>query len=95
MDFLVIMLAVLGIILLGALIVLIVRLNVTLTKMDALIDDVQNKMNTVNKAFEVVDKVSNSISLVNDRMVEAIVSIIAKLFHSRKKKTQEEEKEEF
>ena len=95
MDFLVYMLAILGIILLVALIVLIIRLNFTLSKIDMIIDDFQGKLNRVNKAIETVDRFSNSLSLVNDRMVDAIASVISKIFSFRKKKVEKEEEEEF
>jgi uncharacterized protein YoxC len=89
------MLAILGIILLVALIVLIIRLNFTLSKIDMIIDDFQGKLNRVNKAIETVDRFSNSLSLVNDRMVDAIASVISKIFSFRKKKVEKEEEEEF
>jgi len=95
MDFLVYMLAILGIILLVALIVLIIRLNFTLSKIDMIIDDFQGKLNRVNKAIETVDRFSNSLSLVNDRMVDAVASVISKIFSFRKKKVEKEEEEEF
>ena len=93
MDFLLIMLTILGIIFLVVLIILFVRLNFTISKVDVLLDDLQKKMNTVNHAFEVVDKVTDSISLVNDRMVDAIVGAISKLFAWRKNKKEREEEE--
>ena len=95
MDFLVYMLAILGIILLVALIVLIIRLNFTLSKIDMIIDDFQGKLNRVNKAIETVDRFSNSLSLVNDRMVDAVASLVSKIFSFRKKKVEKEEEEEF
>jgi len=95
MDFLVYMLAVLGIILLVALIVLIIRLNFTLSRIDMIIDDFQGKLNRVNKAIETVDRFTSSISLVNDRMIDAVASVISKIFSFRKKKVEKEEEEEF
>ena len=65
MDYLLIMLVIFGIILLISLIILIVRLNFTISKIDNLLDDMTKKLNTVNHAFEVVDKVTDSISLIN------------------------------
>ena len=95
MDFLVYMLAILGIILLVALIVSIIRLNFTLSKIDMIIDDFQGKLNRVNKAIETVDRFTNSLSLVNDRMVDAVASLVSKIFSFRKKKVEKEEEEEF
>ena len=78
-----------------SLIILIVRLNFTISKIDSLLDDIAKKLNTVNHAFEVVDKVTDSISLINDRVVDIIATFIASLFAKRKNKKEESEEEEF
>ncbi len=91
MEFLLILLAIFGIILLITLIILCVRLNFTMNKIDYLLDDITKKMNSVNHVFDVVDKVSNSVSLVNDRFFDMAMSFIANLFSKRKKKEKEEE----
>ena len=91
MDFLLILLTVFGIILLITLIVLCVRLNFTLNKVDNLLTDLTKKMETVNNVFDVVNKVSNSVSIVNDRFFDMAISFIANLFSKRKKKNNEEE----
>lgn len=93
MDFLLILLVVLGIIFLTTLIILCVRLSFTISKVDVLLDDILKKLNTVNNVFEVIDKVTDSISLINDKMVEKVVSLITNIFAKRKKK--EEIEEEF
>ena len=95
MDYLLIMLVIFGIILLISLIILIVRLNFTISKIDSLLDDIAKKLNTGNHAFEVVDKVTDSISLINDRVVDIIATFIASLFAKRKNKKEESEEEEF
>ena len=95
MDYLLIMLIIFGIILLISLIILIVRLNFTISKIDNLLDDITKKSNTVNHAFEVVVKVTDSISLINDRVVDIIATFIASLFAKRKNKKEESEEEEF
>ena len=93
MDFLLILLTVLGIIFITTLIILCVRLNFTLSKVDTMLDDILKKLDTVNNVFEMIDKVTDSINLINDKMVEKIVSLITKIFAKRKKK--EEIEEEF
>ena len=95
MDFLLILLTVLGIILIIVLIILFVRLNFTISKVDALLDDISKKLNTVNHVFEIVDKITDSVSLINDRLVDIIVSFLANLFSKRKNKKATEEEEEF
>ena len=91
MEFLTIMLAVLGIILLVVLIILFVRLNYTVTRINSLLDDAEKKMKTVNRVFTVIDKVSDSVSLVGDKMVDTVSGIISKLFTRNKKINEKEE----
>ena len=56
-----------------------------------MLDNVNKKLKTVDHAFEVVDKVTDSISLINDRMVDVIVTFIANIFSKRKEKKEKEE----
>ena len=93
MDYLLVLLAVFGIILLISLIILVVRLNFTINKIDYIIDDILKKLKTVNHAFEVVDKVTDSVSLINDRLVDLVATFIANLFAKRKKVEKNEEEE--
>lgn len=93
MDYLLILLVVFGIILLISLIILVVRLNFTINKIDYIIDDILKKLKTVNHAFEVVDKVTDSVSLINDRLVDLVATFIASLFAKRKKVEKNEEEE--
>ena len=91
MDFLLILLTVLGIILLIVLIILCVRLNFTLTRLDIVLEDFKKKLDTVTHAFELTAKVSNSISLVSDRVIEGLSTFITNLFLKKDKKNIEEE----
>ena len=91
MDYLLFLLVFFGIIFLISLIILIVRLNFTISKVDYILDDITAKLKTTNQVFEVVSKVSNSVSLINDRLVEVIVTFIANVFSKRKNKNEEEE----
>ena len=91
MDYLLVLLVVFGIIFIISLIILIVRLNFTISKVDYILDDITAKLKTTNQVFEVVSKVSNSVSLINDRLVDVIVTFIANDFSKRKNKKEEEE----
>lgn len=93
MDYLLVLLVVFGIIFIISLIILIVRLNFTISKVDYILDDITAKLKTTNQVFEVVSKVSNSVSLINDRLVDVIVTFIANIFSKRKNKKEEEEEE--
>lgn len=91
MDFLVVMLAVLGIILLSILIVLGIRLIMITSRVDILLDDLEKKMQTANRVFNVINKVSDSVSFVSDKMIDTIAGIISKLFTKKDKKIESEE----
>ncbi len=93
MDYLLVLLITFGIILLIFLIILVVRLNFTISKIDYIVDDLIKKLKTVNHAFEVVDKVTDSVSLINDRVVDLVATFIANLFAKRNKVEKKEEEE--
>ena len=96
MEFLQILLYVLGSILLLSLIILIVKLIMSIDRVNAILDDIEDKMKTVDEVFAVVDKITDSVSLMSDRIVDGLASIISKVFTSKSKtKKIKEEMEEF
>ena len=96
MEFLQILLYVLGSIFLVTLIVLTVKLIMSIDRVNAILDDVEDKMKTIDEVFSVVDKITDSVSLMSDRIVDGLAGIISKLFTTKKKSKQiKEEMEEF
>lgn len=96
MEFLQIVLYVLGSILLLTLIILVVKLIVSIDRVNAILDDVEDKMKTVDGVFALIDKLTDSVSLVSDRIVDGLAGLISKVFTSKKKKKKiKEEMEEF
>lgn len=93
MEFLEIMLYVLGSILLVVLIVLGIKLIISVDKFNLILDDAQKKLKTVDNVFNVIDKVADSCALVSDKVVDFISSFISKLFIKRKNKKEEIEEE--
>lgn len=91
MEFLEIMLYVLGSILLGTLIVLTVKLIKSIDRVNTLLDSVEQKMKTVDQVFEVVDRVADSFAIVSDKVVDFIAGGLVKLFSRKSKKTKKEE----
>lgn len=91
MEYLQIILYVLGSILLVALIILIVKLIKSINRVNHLLDDVEEKMETVNQIFGVVDKFTDSFALVSDKVVDLIAGFISKLFKKKSKKKEEME----
>ena len=96
MEFLQILLYVLGSILLLTLIILTVKLIMSIDRVNAILDDVEDKMKTIDDVFAIVDKVTDSVSLMSDRIVDGLASIVSKIFSSKKKaKEIKEEMEDF
>lgn len=81
----------LGAILLAVLIVLGIKLIKSVDRINVLLDDVEDKMKTVDKVFAVIDRITDSFASVSDRVVDGIARILGKLFSKKKKKIEEEE----
>ena len=89
------LLYVLGTILLGALIVLVIKLVYSVNRINSILDSVEKKMKTVDKAFGAVDRLVDSFSSVTDKVVDGIALGISKVFnHKKKNKTNIKEKED-
>ena len=91
------LLYVLGAILLGALIVLVIKLVYSVNRINSILDSVEKKMKTVDKAFGAVDRIVDSFSAITDKVVDGIASGISRVFNHKKKKNRikdELEKEE-
>ena len=96
MEFLQILLYVLGSIFLVTLIILTIKLIMSIDRVNAILDDVEDKMKTIDEVFSVVDKITDSVSLMSDRIVDGLAGIISKVFTTKKKSKQiKEELEEF
>lgn len=96
MEFLQILLYVLGSIFLVTLIILTIKLIMSIDRVNAILDDVEDKMKTIDEVFSVVDKITDSVSLMSDRIVDGLAGIISKVFTTKKKSKQiKEEMEEF
>ena len=91
------LLYVLGAVLLGALIVLVIKLVYSINRVNSILDNVERKMKTVDKAFGAVDRLVDSFSFATDKIVDGMSVAISKIFSHKKKKSRiknEVEKEE-
>jgi len=97
MDFLMmvlpIILYVLGIVLVGILIIIGVKLIYTIDKTNDILDDVEKKSKSLNGVFEMVDNVTDSLSIISDTVVEGIVGLISRIFKKRKREKEIDEYE--
>lgn len=89
------LLYVLGIVLLGALIVLVIKLVYSVNRINAILDNVERKIKVVDKAFGAVDRLVDSFSFATDKIVDGMSNAISKIFSHKKKKSHvNKEKEE-
>lgn len=81
-------------ILLVVLIVLGIKLIDTVNKTNAVLDDIEKKSKSLDGIFATIDNVTDAVSLVSDRLVDGIASLVGKVFSFRKKKNKEENEHE-
>ena len=74
---------ILGSILLVCLIVFVIKLISTLNRVNGILDDVDNKMAKLDKAFRIVDIVTDNMAMVSDRLVDGISGFIRKIFNKK------------
>lgn len=91
-----VLLYIFGIILLIVLIILGIRMIQVLDKVDKVVDDVdrvvgtvEEKVNSFNGFFQILDKTSLGFSMFGERIVEGVSSIIAKIFNRKKNKEED------
>ena len=92
-QFLPIVIYILITILLVVLIILGVKLIETVNKTNAVLDDLEKKSKSLNGIFSTIDSVTDTVSMVSDKLVEGVAGLIGKAFSFRKKKKIEEEEE--
>ena len=88
------LLYVLGAVLLGALIILVIKLVYSISRINMILDSLEKKLRTVDKAFGAVDRIVDAFSLATDKVVEGISNSISKVFNHKKKKSKIKEEVE-
>jgi len=83
-TFLLMLLYAFGSVLLVALIVLVVKLIGTVNRMNSLLDQFETKMRKLDGLFNVVDTVTDSLSMVSDKLVDGVSHFIKKIFYKNK-----------
>ena len=73
-------------------IILGVRSIQTLNKVDKVVDDVNDKVQSLNGFFNLVDFTTDKIVSITDRVVEGVSGLIGHIFKRRHVKSDEEEK---
>ena len=65
----------------------------TINKTNEVLDDLEKKAKTLNGVFSTIDSVTDTVSLISDKLVEGITSLIGKIINIKNKKKKEEEDE--
>ena len=95
LDFLPIIIYLLLIIVLIIGIILGVKTIITLDKVEKIIDDISEKLQTLNGFFHIIDYTTDKIALATDKMVDGVVSFVSKLlFNKSKNKTKKGDEDE-
>lgn len=81
-----VLLYIFGIILLIVLIILGIRLIQILDKVERVVDNIDEKVNSFNAFFDILDKTGYGISMIGDKVIGLLSGIISKIFNRKNKK---------
>ena len=81
-----------GLVLLVVLIIVGIKLIGLLDKFDRIADNVEVKITSLDGAFNIVDKFSDSVAMVSDSLVSGTVKLLSNVFG--KNKTSKEDEDE-
>lgn len=74
-------------------IILGVKIIITLEKVEKIVDDVQEKVKTLNGFFHIIDYTTDRIAIATDKVVDGISSVFKKLLFKKKKDKRDDENE--
>lgn len=63
----------------------------TINKVEKVVDDVNDKVQSLNGFFSLIDFTTDKIVSITDKIVEGATGVIGKLFSKKKKSKKEEE----
>ena len=82
-------------ILLIVLIILLIVISVKVIKamdtVQGIVDDVDDKVQSLNGFFHIIDTATDKIALISDRMIDIITGILHKVFKPKRKSKKKEE----
>ena len=89
-EFLTILLYLLGSMLLIVLIILGIKLIITMNKVEKVVDDINMKVDTLNGFFRMIDTTTDKLAMLSDKIVNAISLAIRKVFTGNKRKDRDD-----
>lgn len=84
-SFLSIIMYILGAVLLVALIVLVIKLISTVDRLNGIMDEITIKINKFDRAFRIVDVITDNMALISDKLVDGLSNLIRKIFNKKRK----------
>ena len=91
MDFLPMILYIVGSILLVVLIILGIKMIGTMNKIDEIADDISTKLKSLNGFFSVIDFTTDKLATITDKVVDGVTALINRMFRRKKKEEYEDE----
>ncbi len=89
-EFLPIIIYILLIVLIILLIIIAVKVSKTMNKVDALVDDVDGKLKSLDPVFSLVEVVTGKATLISDRFLSFVLGIVEKVSNRKRKGKKEE-----
>lgn len=89
-TFLLMLLYMLGAILLVCLIIFVIKSISTINRVNGILDNVDNKIAKLDKAFNIVDAITDNMALISDKLVDGVSSLIRRLFNKKKIRKEDE-----
>ncbi len=84
----------LGAVLLVVIIILITKLMKTVDKVNILLDDIEDKSQSLNGLFDAIGKIGDTLSAANNRVTGFIAGVVSKMFKNKKRKSKKDIEEE-
>ena len=93
-TFLLMLLYILGAVLLICLIVLVIKSISTINRVNIILDNVDNKMIKLDKAFNLIDAITDNMALITDTVIDSTTRFIRKFFPKRTIRKEDENNNE-
>jgi uncharacterized protein YoxC len=75
-------------------IVFIIKLFGTLSRINKTLDEVNTKVEKLNGVFNIIDTTTDYLSLLSDKIVDKVTNVISSLFSKKDKKKEGEDEDE-
>ena len=83
-TFLMMLVYIFGLALLVCLIILAIKLINTVDRFNGLLDEMDNKMAKFDRAFQIVDVLTDNMALISDKLVDGMSNLIRKIFYKKR-----------